>query len=129
MASRLRCAELAGRQCLVFLASDFHFPLARLDEALDPLSRAFIVPVIVWDPAETRAAAAERADVPCATPNRPAAARCGCGRACAAQWREAVAERRATLAAFFANRGLRPFWVQGAFDADAMSEYFFEANA
>eukprot|EP01034_Spumella_vulgaris_P006161 gene6161-7842_t len=45
--------RLAGRQCLVFLASDFHFPLARLDEALDTLSRAYIVPVILWDPAET----------------------------------------------------------------------------
>ncbi len=45
------------------------------------------------------------------------------------QWRDAVAERRTSLQTFFSNRGLRPFWAQGAFDADAMSEYFFEANA
>lgn len=120
--------QLAGRQCLVFLASDFHFPLARLDAALDPLSRAFIVPVIVWDPAETepppldglvRLRDAESAGRQ-ALWLRPALR---------AQWRDAVAERRATLAAFFSNRGLRPFWVHGAFDADAMSEYFFEATA
>jgi uncharacterized protein (DUF58 family) len=119
---------LAGRQCLVFLASDFHFPLARLDAALDPLSRAFIVPVIVWDPAETEPPPLDGLmslrDAESAGRHalwlRPKLR---------SQWREAVAERRTTLNAFFSNRGLRPFWVHGAFDADAMSEYFFEANA
>jgi len=126
LAAALRA--LAGRQCLVFLASDFHFPLARLDTALDPLSRAFIVPVIIWDPAEIEPpplnGLASLRDAESAARSaiwlRPRLR---------AQWRAAVAERRATLAAYFANRGLRPFWVQGAFDADAMSEYFFEANA
>jgi len=119
---------LAGRQCLVFLASDFHFPLARLDAALDPLSRAFIVPVIVWDPAET-----EPPPLNGLVSLRDAE---NAGRHALwlrprlrTEWRDAVAERRATLAAYFSNRGLRPFWVHGAFDADAMSQYFFEANA
>ncbi len=120
--------RLAGRQCLVFLASDFHFPLAKLDEALDTLSRAYVVPVILWDPAETEPPPANGLialrDAESASRRtlwlRPKLRE---------QWRDAVAERRATLQAFFSNRGLRPFWVQGAFDADAMSEYFFEANA
>ena len=119
---------LAGRQCLVFLASDFHFPLARLDAALDPLSRAFIVPVVIWDPAETEPPPLDGLvslrDAESAGRHalwlRPRLRR---------QWRDAVAERRASLNAFFSNRGLRPFWVHGAFDADAMSQYFFEANA
>ncbi|WP_293388376.1 hypothetical protein [Nevskia sp.] len=120
--------RLAGRQCLVFLASDFHFPLARLDEALDTLSRAYIVPVILWDPAETEPPPANGL---IALRDAETAARrtMWLRPKLREQWRDAVAERRASLQTFFSNRGLRPFWAQGAFDADAMSEYFFEANA
>jgi hypothetical protein len=45
------------------------------------------------------------------------------------QWRDAVAARRAELDAFFSARDLRPFFIHGAFDAEAMSDYFFEATA
>ena len=45
--------QLIGREALVFLVSDFHWPLDRLGGALDLLSHAFVVPVVVWDPAET----------------------------------------------------------------------------
>ena len=120
--------RLAGRQCLVFLASDFHFPLARLDDALDLLSRAYIVPVILWDPAEIEPPPANGL---IALRDAETAARrtMWLRPKLREQWRTAVAERRASLQTFFSNRGLRPFWAQGAFDADAMSEYFFEANA
>jgi hypothetical protein len=46
-----------------------------------------------------------------------------------AQWRDAVAKRRAELDGFFAARSVRPFYVTGTFDAEAMSQYFFEAAA
>ena len=45
--------RLAGRQGLVFLVSDFHWPLERLGGVLDLLAHAYVVPMIVWDPAET----------------------------------------------------------------------------
>jgi hypothetical protein len=45
------------------------------------------------------------------------------------QWRRAVAQRRAELDQFFAAHAIRPFYIQGAFDGDALSRYFFEADA
>ena len=46
-------SRLAGQQGLVFLVSDFHWPLERLSVVLDLLAHASVVPVVVWDPAET----------------------------------------------------------------------------
>jgi len=40
-----------------------------------------------------------------------------------------VAQRRAQLDRLFAQREIRPFYVSGAFDGEAMSHYFFEAVA
>ena len=45
------------------------------------------------------------------------------------RWRDAVARRRTELDGLFAVRAIRPFYVVGAFDADAMSQYFLEASA
>lgn len=120
--------RLAGKQGLVFLASDFHWPLARLDETLDALSRAYVVPVIIWDPAETEPPVTNGL-VSLRDAESAARSAIWLRPKLRSEWREAVEARRATLKAFFSNRGLRPFWVHGAFDADAMSEYFFEANA
>ena len=41
--------RVAARQGLVFLVSDFHWPLDRLNGVLDVLVHAYVVPVIVWD--------------------------------------------------------------------------------
>src|SRR5262249_19623360 len=45
-------SHLAGQQGLVFLVSDFHWPLERLSIVLDYLAHATVVPIVVWDPAE-----------------------------------------------------------------------------
>ena len=120
--------HLAGREGLVFLVSDFHWPLDRLSGVLDLLAHAFVVPMIVWDPAEiqppTRDALAAVHDAESGVRRtlwmRPKLR---------AQWHEAVARRRAELDGFFAARALRPFYMIGAFDGEAMSQYFFEAAA
>ncbi len=44
--------HLAGRRGLVFLVSDFHWPLAGMNAALDSLVQSFVVPVVIWDAAE-----------------------------------------------------------------------------
>lgn len=143
MASRLRQCEtaaggiegllaaashLAGRQGLIFLVSDFHWPLDRLGEALDLFVRAWLVPMIIWDPAEIeppqRDAIAALRDAESGVRRtlwmRPKLR---------VQWRETVARRRAELDRLFAARGIRPFYVSGEFDGEAMSRYFFEAVA
>jgi hypothetical protein len=121
-------AHLAGQQGLIFLVSDFHWSLERLDRALGFLAHASVVPVVVWDAAETK------------PPERNALAtlrdaESGVSRTLwvrphlREEWRRAVAQRRSQIDSFFAARGLRPFYIEGAFDADALSRYFFEAGA
>ncbi|MBU0601080.1 MAG: MxaS protein [Gammaproteobacteria bacterium] len=120
--------QLTGREALVFLVSDFHWPLDRLGAVLDLLSHTFVVPVVVWDPAEI-----EPPPHDAVAPLRDAES--GVRRTLflrpklRAQWREGVAARRAELDAFFSARDLRAFYIHGAFDAEAMSQYFFEATA
>ncbi len=46
-----------------------------------------------------------------------------------ARWQEAVERRRAELNAIFTARGIRPFYINGEFDSEALSHYFFEATA
>ena len=120
--------QLAGRQALVFLVSDFHWPLQELEPALDSLAHAFVVPIVAWDRAEIEPPAgnglAWLRD-----------AESGSGRtlwmrpALRSRWREAAARRRAELDRCFAARGLRAFTMNGCFDAEAMSRHFLEACA
>jgi hypothetical protein len=120
-------SRLAGQQGLVFLVSDFHWPLERLDTVLDLLAHAGVVPVVVWDPAETEPpslnALASLRDAESGARRtlwlRPRLRQ---------EWRQAVARRRAEIDTFFAAHSIRPFYVEGAFNADALSRYFFEAD-
>lgn len=119
---------LAGREGLVFLVSDFHWPLARLAEALDLLAHAHVVPLVVWDPAEVEAPAK---DAPALLHD----AETGALRSLwirpslRERWRAAVDERRAHLARVFDAHGLRPFQVTGRFEGEALSRYFLEGGA
>jgi len=120
-------SRLAGQQGLVFLVSDFHWPLERLDIALDLMAHAGVVPVVVWDPAETepptRNALASLRDAETGARRtlwlRPRLRQ---------EWRRSVEQRRAEIDSYFAAHAIRPFYVEGAFDADALSRYFFEAD-
>ena len=121
-------ARLAGQQGLVFLVSDFHWPLERLGAVLDLMAHAVVVPIVVWDPAETeppsRNSIASLSDAETGARRtlwlRPRLRE---------EWHLAVARRRAEIDSFFAAHALRPFYMEGAFDADALSRYFFEADA
>jgi hypothetical protein len=46
-----------------------------------------------------------------------------------ARWNEAVERRREELNRLFTARGIRPFYMSGEFDHEALSHYFFEATA
>jgi uncharacterized protein (DUF58 family) len=121
-------ARLAGQQGLVFLVSDFHWPLQRLDAVLDPMAHAGVVPVVVWDPAETEPPS--RNSLASLSDSETGARRTLWIRPrLRDQWRLGVERRRAEIDSFFATHALRPFYMQGAFDADALSRYFFEADA
>jgi hypothetical protein len=102
--------------------------LAGLGNVLDALVHSFVVPVIVWDPAETQPPAQDGLallrDVESGAQRtlwmRPKMRE---------KWRDAVAARRNELNQLFAERGMRPFYMTGEFDNEAMSQYFFEVAA
>jgi len=120
--------HLAGRQGLVFIVSDYHWPLAGMSLALDALVHAFVVPVVIWDAAEIQPPAhdglAQLRDVESGAQRtlwmRPRMRE---------KWLESANARRTELNQLFASRGMRPFYVTGQFDSEAMSQYFFEVAA
>ena len=129
MAGLKRAAStLAGRQALVFVVSDFHWPLVELPAVLDLLVHACVVPMVVWDTAEITPPGGG----PLLAVND---AESGGRRtlwlrnSVRERWSEAVVRRRAELSKIFGMRGIQPFYVESAFDPEAMSRYFLEAIA
>lgn len=120
--------HLAGRRGLIFLASDFHWPLHRLGRVLDLLAHSYIVPMVVWDPAETQPPKHDGL-MPLRDTESGARSTVWLRPSMRSRWREAVERRRAELDRIFAARGIRPFYVSGEFNSEALSRYFFEATA
>jgi uncharacterized protein (DUF58 family) len=125
---REAAALLAGRGGIVFLVSDFQWPLAGLDDVLDGLAPAHVVPLVVWNAAEVEPPAGDGLAV-------LGDAESGRSRtmwlrpALRTRWRDAVEQRRMALERLFGARGLRPFWLQGAFDAQALSNHLCGVEA
>jgi hypothetical protein len=139
LAQRLRSAQLkaAGaaaivaaaqrfvrrRDALVFLASDFHWPQAVLQDACAALAGCDVVPVVLWARHEfdgwPRRGLAEVQDLESGERRtiwfRPALAEA---------MARAGAQRRAALRRQFADYGWRAFFCDGAFDASAINAYF-----
>lgn len=121
-------AALAGRQGLVFVVSDFHWPLEPLHGVLEQLAPACIVPIVVWDPAEVEPPAAH-ALVALSDAETGVRRTLWMREPLRRQWSDAVAARRAALHAVFDAHGLAPFHMHGAFDAEALTRHFMEAVA
>ncbi len=120
--------HLAGRHGLIFIASDFHWPLDRLDNVLDLLAHCYIVPLVVWDPAEIQP---PRQDglMPLRDVESDRRSTVWLRPRMRARWQEAVERRREELNARFTAHGIRPFYITGEFDSEALSNYFLEASA
>ena len=120
--------HVAGRNGLIFIASDFHWPLDRLGDVLDLLAHSYVVPLVVWDPAETQP---PRQDglMPLRDVESGSRSTVWLRPGMRARWQDAVERRRAEINGLFAACGIRPFYVGGEFDSEALSHYFFEATA
>ena len=119
-----QCIGLAAsHSSLVFLVSDYHWPLAGLHSVLDPLADALLVPVVVWDPLEIEPPQGNRL---------LSAQQLGSRRTrhlwltprLRKQWLENVAHREREITGVFARRDIKPFFVKDSFSSAAMSEYF-----
>lgn len=138
LAERLRALQLEGRsaaalreahrhlprqRALVFLVSDFHLDLDELETVLDSLSPHHIVPVVLWQRAEftlsvTRGLAQVR------EPESGAVRWLWWRPALAERWQAAHEARREALLARLRARRLAPLFIDGAFDADAVTRHF-----
>jgi uncharacterized protein (DUF58 family) len=119
-------AYLARQRSLVFLVSDFHFPLEQLDAIMAGLTRHQVVPVVIWDRAEfaalprwglarLRDAESRRDRLVFLTPRF------------AADWAAMFAARRAELEARFAQHNARALILLDGFRADQVTAYFHDA--
>ncbi len=115
--------HLPRRRALVFLVSDFHLDLAALDVVFDSLAPHEVVPVVLWQPAEftlsaTRGLARVR------EPESGIERWLWWRPALRDRWQAAARARREALLALCRRRRLAPLFIEGAFDADAVTRHF-----
>ncbi|NML17412.1 DUF58 domain-containing protein [Azohydromonas caseinilytica] len=118
-------AVLGASRGLLFLVSDFHVPLEEVRRWLDAFVSHWVVPVVLWDRYEFE-------------PRGPAGllplvdAESGARRllwwrpGLRERWAQAGCERREALQRCFAQARLRPLFIEGAFDADAVTRHFLQ---
>lgn len=120
-----QAVQYLGRQrALVFLASDFHFPLEELDRLLGDLVRHEVIPLVLWDSAEyERLPGWGLALVE--DPETGERRRLLLRPSLREKFRRAFGRRRAELVHLCARRGREPFFAVDGFDADALTQYFY----
>ena len=120
----LQAALHLGRQrSLVFLLSDFHGPAAQWNALLASLAVHEVVPVVLWDTQEF-ALSAPRGWLQVADPETGAQRLVWWRPALRARWQASLTQRRQQLMQIFSAQALKPLFVQGAFDADAVTRHF-----
>jgi len=123
-----RIAEhLVRKRALLFLVSDFHFALTEISQILDSLSFHDVVPVVLWDKMEylklPRWGLARMSD-PETGQERSLFMRPGLHDSFAA----AFEERCRNLIQLCIQHGREPFFLEGNFNPDDMTQYFFSLN-
>lgn len=119
---------LGASRALVFLISDFHMPPELLEQAINALSRHHVVPIVLWDAAEYRQL--PRLGLSTIIDSESGAQRTlFFRRELRERFERAFAERRAMLQTLFMRYEIPPCFVEDAFDAEALSEYFHQFSA
>lgn len=116
---------LPRERSLIFLVSDFHMPLEDLESSLSLLLRHHIVPVVLWDSSEYKRlpefGIASLTD--CETGNRRTLL-------LRKELRDRIVQnfenRKAEIESLFLQYDMPPFFVEDDFDADALTEYFYQ---
>lgn len=114
---------LGVSRALVFLISDFHMPPELLEQAINTLSRHHVVPIVLWDAGEYR----QLPRVGLSTivdPETGSQRTLLFRRELRERFERAFAERRELLQALFMRYEIPPCFVEDAFDAEALTEYF-----
>jgi hypothetical protein len=115
--------HLGRRRALVFLVSDFHYPLAEVDAVVASLAHHDLVPVVLWDEREFELSASHGiAHV--VDPETGRRRWVWWRPALRARWQAAHQQRREALLQRFRSHRLAPLFIEGGFDADAVTRHF-----
>lgn len=116
-------SHLPRQRTLVFVLSDFHWPLADVATLLATLSAHQVVPVVLWGAQEFELSA-KFGLAHVLEPESGARRWLWWREALRTRWREAQAARRCALWQLFRSQRREPLLMTGAFDADAVTRYF-----
>ena len=116
---------LPRERSLVFMVSDFHMPLKQLEEALANLLRHHIVPVVLWD-ADEYTSLPEFGITAVTDPESGVKRTLFLRREYRDRIIAAFEARREAIYKLFMQFDMPPFFVEGEFDADALTEYFHQ---
>lgn len=116
---------LPRERSLVFMISDFHMPQAQLEGALSNLTRHHIVPVVLWD-AEEYTSLPENGITAVTDPESGARRTLFLRKEYRNRIIASFEARRAAIYKTFMEFDMPPFYVEGDFDADRLTEYFHQ---
>lgn len=116
---------LPRERSLIFMVSDFHMPIADLEESLLLMQRHHIVPIVLWDDSEYK-------DLPefgianLTDPETGAKRTLFLRKSYRDRILQSFADRRKAIEDLFLRYDMQPFFVENDFDADLLSEYFHQ---
>ncbi len=116
---------LPRERSLIFMVSDFHMPIADLEESLVLMQRHHIVPIVLWD-------SSEYSDLPefgisnVTDPETGAKRTLFLRKSYRDRIIQSFADRRLAIENLFLRYDMQPFFVENSFDADQLSEYFHQ---
>lgn len=116
---------LPRERSLIFLVSDFHMPIKDLEASLVLMLRHHIIPVVIWD-------TAEYTDLPdfgianVTDPESGAKRTLFLRKEYKKRILDSFAQRRKTIEDLFLRFDMQPFFVTNQFDADLLSDYFYQ---
>lgn len=116
---------LPRERSLVFMVSDFHMPLKQLEEALANLLKHHIVPVVLWD-ADEYTSLPEFGITTVTDPETGMKRTLFLRKEYRDRIIAAFEARREAIYKLFMQFDMPPFFVEGEFDADALTEYFHQ---
>ena len=118
--------QIAGSSGMIFLASDFHWNLDEFQRIANTLSSATLVPLVVWDKAESTPPEAGQLlfarDI-----ESDSMQQVWINERNRAEWTERVSDRRQQLKRFFAASDCRALFIDGQFNSEQVSRYFMES--
>ncbi len=115
--------HLSRQRALLFLVSDFHLPLELVAAVLDGLSLHEVVPTVLWDPLEF-GLSATRGLAQVIDPESGRQRLVWWRPALRARWEAAHQQRREALLQLFRARRLKPLFIEGGYDAEAVTRHF-----